>query len=94
MHCLNLCLAYLLTPFVKGWQRRGLEFQLKHQDDNLGTISYAFHNWADDIFLFAKSPETLQTMLEEMAEVLKPMGGSLILISLNGCRLIRERRGW
>ena len=75
MHCLNLCLAYILTPMVKQWRARGLDFRLKHDEEHEGDVSHPFHNWADDIFLFSGRVEHMQVMLDEITEVLKRKGG-------------------
>ena len=78
MHCLNLCLAYILEPLVSSWKRRGFDFKLKHTNDEFGdAISYPFQNWADDVFLFSDSVSHMQIMLDEFALAIEPMGGMI-----------------
>ena len=59
---------------MKDLQKRGLEVQLKHSDDQVDFIAYPFYNWADVIFIFSGTLGGAQTMLGELAEALARMG--------------------
>ena len=61
----NASVDYIMRPVVSSWHQRGLGFWIDQADDpSAKLVSHAV--WADNVFLFAGSFETMQTMISEM----------------------------